>query len=412
VIPYVQHLGERIERAWLEQSYDEEAFSRLAQEALEQEPPTDNIEAADIVDWVFAASHPFRQPHHTFLFGEPPVMLFQSARFYIEALFWLSGTTTIHEHSFSGVFAVLSGSSVHNHWRFVTERVVNSRMLCGQLERVHTEILQPGMMRPIHAGDRLVHQLFHLDLPSVTIVVRTYRERPHLPQYSYLLPGLAIDREEGDELRRRRLIFLDGMARGQIGGLKKYASRLIASCDLETLFYMFSTLTFQKMDPEILENLYGLAREHHGDIVDLFRSVCEGERRTRAVTALRSRIHAPEGRFLLALLMLMPDRDAILETIRLQFPDVEPLTMIETWIAGMPGKALGFELNDQNRLIFRSLVEGLDTEALLQRLRSEFQEDSVNTHRDRLLNDAKQLARSDLFHPLFLRSPLREARAV
>lgn len=412
MISYFQHLGERIERAWLERSYDEGVFSRLAQEALEQDPPTENVEVADIVDWVFADSHPFRQPHRTYLFGEPPVMLFQSPRFYIEALFWLSGTTTIHEHSFSGVFAVLSGSSVQNHWRFVTERVVNSRMLCGRLERVHTEILQPGMIRPIHAGDRLIHQLFHLDLPSVTIVVRTYGERPHLPQYSYLLPGLAIDREEGDELRRRRLIFLDGMARGQIDGLKKYACRLIASCDLETLFYMFSVLTSQKIDPELLADLYGIARERHGDIVDLFRSVCEGERRTRVVTALRSKVHDPEGRFLLALLMLMPDRDAILEAIRLQFPDVEPLAMIETWVAGMSGKTLGFEFNDQNRIIFRSLVEGLDTEGLLQRLRSEFQEGSVNAHRDWLLDHAKQLARSDLFHPLFLRSPLREAHAA
>lgn len=412
MLPYFQRLGERIERAWLERNYDEEVFSRLAQEALERDPPAENVEVADIIDWVFAASHPFRQPHRAYLFGEPPVMLFQSMRFYVEALFWLSGTTTIHEHSFSGVFAVLAGSSVHNHWRFAPERVVNSRMLCGNLSRVCTEILHPGMMRPIHAGNGLIHQLFHLDLPSVTIVVRTNGESRHLPQYSYLLPGLAIDREDGDELRRRRLLLLDGMARGQIDGLQKYACRLIASCDLETLFYMFSTLTCQKIDQELLEDLFGIARQRHGDIVDLFRSVCEAERRTRIVTALRSRIHHPEIRFLLALLMLMPDRDAILEAIRLQFPDVEPLAAIETWVAGMSGKAIGFEFDDENRLIFRGLVEGLDTEDLLQRLQSELQEDSVEAHRDRWLDRAKQLARSDLFHPLFLRSPLREARAA
>lgn len=117
MISYFQHLGERIERAWLEWNYDEEVFSLLAQEALEQDPPTENVEVADIIDWVFATSHTFRQPHRTYLFGEPPVMLFQSARFYVEALFWLSGTTTIHEHSFSGVFAVLSGSSVQQRLR-------------------------------------------------------------------------------------------------------------------------------------------------------------------------------------------------------------------------------------------------------------------------------------------------------
>ena len=277
-------------------------------------------------------------------------------------------------------------------------------MICGQLERVSTEILRPGVMRPIHAGDRLIHQLFHLELPSVTIVIRTYGERPHLPQYRYLPPGLAIDREDSDELRTRRLILLDGMARGHIDGLWKYTCNLIESGNLETLFYIFSTLTRRKIDRGLLMELYSVARQRHGDIVDLFQRVCEEERRTRIVTALRSKVSDPEARFLLALLMLMPDRNAIFETIRLQLPNAEPLSMIETWLEGMSGKeTIGFDFSDVNRLIFRSLVEGLDTEGLLQRLRTEFRDDSIDAHRDRLLDHAKQLARSDLF---FLYSPI------
>lgn len=409
MIPYFQHLGECIERAWLERSYDEEIFSELVQGNLERNPPIEHVGVTDIIDWVFGSSQEFRQPRQTQLFGEPPVMLFQARRFYIEALFWLSGTTAIHEHSFSGVFAVLAGSSVHSHWRFVPERSINSRMICGRLERVATEILRPGGMRPIHAGDRLIHQLFHLELPSVTIVVRTFGERRHLPQYSYLPPGLAIDREDSDELRTRRLILLDGMARGHIEGLQNYSRTLIENGDLETLFYGFSTLSHRKIEGGLLDELYRSARERHGEVVDLFRRVCEEERRTRIVTALRSKVTDPEGRFLLALLMLMPDRDAIFETIRLQFPDVEPLAAIETWLEGMSGKeTIGFDFSDENRLIFRSLVEGLDAESLLQRLRNEFQGDSVDTHRDRLLDHAKKLAKSDLFFPLLSMSPLRE----
>jgi hypothetical protein len=409
MLSYFRSLGERIDGAWHERNYDEEIFPELTQDVLERYPPTEHIKVTDIIDWVFGPSQEFRQPQYAHLFGEPPVMLFQAPRFYIEALFWTSGTTAIHEHSFSGVFAVLDGSSVHSHWSFEPKRTVNSRMICGQLKRISTEILRPGGMRAIHAGDRLIHQLFHLELPSVTVVVRTYGERRHLPQYSYLPPGLAIDREDGDELRTRRLILLDGMARGHIDGLQKYARGLIVNGDLETLFYSFSTLTRRKIDRELLDELYDTARKRHGDIVDLFRKVCEEERRTRIVTALRAKVHGPEARFLLALLMLMPDRDAIFETIRLQFPDAEPLAAIETWLSGMSGKeTIGFDFNDENRVIFRSLVEGLDAEDLLQRLRAEFQENSVIAHRDRLLDHARELARSDLFLPLLSNSPLRE----
>jgi hypothetical protein len=409
MIPYFQRLGEQIEQTWVKHSYNEDDFPQLAHDVLERESPIENVEANEIIDWVFGPIQEFRQPKNPHLFGEPPVMLFQAPRFYIEALFWLSGTTAIHEHAFSGAFSVLAGSSVHSHWRFTPECTINHRMLCGRLERVSTEILRPGGVRPIHSGDRLIHQLFHLEVPSVTIVVRTEGGRHHLPQYTYFPPGLALDIEDREELWIRRRLFLDGMARGQIGDLRKYACRLIENGNLETLFYMFSALTRRKVDKELLEELYGIARERYGAVVPLFRRVCEEERRTRIVTSLRSKISNPELRFLLALLMLMPDRDSILETIQLQAPGAEPLATIEAWLAGMSGKdTIGFDFNDENRLIFRSLVEGLDSESLLQRLRTEFQGDSIDAHRDRLLAHAKRLAKSDLFLPLLSKSPLRE----
>jgi hypothetical protein len=409
MLPYFQRLGERLERAWLSHSYNEEIFPELAMDELERDPPFPQVTAADIVDWTFSPGQEFRQPSRSELFGEPPIMLFQAPRFYIEALFWRSGTTDIHEHGFSGAFTVLAGSSVHSHWRFVPERTINSRMLCGRMERVDTEILRPGSLRPIRSGNRLIHQLFHLEVPSVTLVVRTNVDRDHLPQLSYLQPGLAIDPEDRDSLRIRRLIFLDGMCRGQLDGLREYARRMVETGDLEALYHTFSLLTRHKVGNELLAELFGIARQRHGEVIDLLRRVCEGERRTRVVTTLRSKVSDPQARFLLALLMLMPDRDAIFDTIRLQFPEAEPLAMIETWLARMPEKeTIGFEFNDLNRLLFRGLVEGLDAEGLCQRLGAAGLGDAMDAHRDRLLAHARDIARSPLFFPLFSRSPLRQ----
>ncbi len=413
MIHYFQQLGALIEQEWIKLNYNDEAFPELAVSALSQSLPHESVEVADIIDWLFGVSRVFYQPSTSRFFGEPPIVLFQGPRFYIEALFWFSSTTDIHEHAFSGAFTLLGGSSVHSHWHFLRDRAINSRMLCGRLERVSSEILRPGDVRPIQSGDQLIHQLFHLDLPSVTIVVRTYRDSNRLPQYKYLMPGLAIDPEDVEGLRARRLMFIDNIARGQIESLRKYASIIIDSCDLESIYFMFSALTRRKVDKSLLRDLYDKARLRHGEIVDLFRQVCEEERRTRIAIGLRSKIVDPEARFFLALLMLMPDRDAIFEAIRMQCPDSEPLNMIERWLEGVSGKeTIGFDFNPVNRLLFRGLVEGLDMEDLLSRLRTEFSEASIETHRDRLLDHAKQMARSELFHSLLSRSPLREAASV
>lgn len=407
MIPYFQSLGERIEQAWLEHSYDDEIFAQLAHDALEKDPPSEGVTISEIVDWVFRPIPPFRQPGYDRLFGEPPVMVFQGPRFYIEALFWFSGTTSIHEHGFSGAFAVLAGSSVHSHWRFTPQRTINSRMLCGRLERVETEILRPGCIRPIHAGDQLIHQLFHLELPSVTIVVRTYEDRPHLPQYNYLPPGLAVDPQDHDQQRIRRLLLLGNMAKGYLDGLNEYARRAIEISDLANVFHLFSSLTRREAAREILGELYAIARERHGDVIDLFRQVCEEERRTRTVISRRAKVSDPEARFLLALLMLMPDRDSVFETIRLQYPGVEPLAAIETWLGRMSGKdVIGFKFEGPNPFVFRALVQGLDEKGLLQRAQTDLPGEWT-AEPDWLLDQARHMARSDLFYPLFSESPFR-----
>ncbi|HVR99489.1 MAG TPA: hypothetical protein VMW27_22895 [Thermoanaerobaculia bacterium] len=406
MIPYFKSFGESIERAWREHGFNEDVFPELALQELERNPPSGRVDVQEIVDFVFDSHQEFAQPNNRELFGEPPVMLFQAARFYIEALFWFSGTTDIHEHSFSGVFTVLAGSSVHSHWRFARQRTVNSRMLCGSLERVSTEILRPGDARLIYSGDRIIHQLFHLEVPSVTIVVRTYVDRDHLPQYRYRLPGLATAYDDGDSLRTRRMILLDSMARGQLQGFQEYSRKLIDSGDLETVFQAFSILSRRKIEDA---ELYEAARRRHGDIVDLFRQALDEERRTRIVTLLRAKVADPEPRFLLALLMLMPDRDSIFETIRLQLPDAEPLALIETWLTAISGKdIIGFNFNEANRLVFRSLVEGLDLETIVQKLKTEFGSEALDSQAEKLSEHVHRMARSDLFRPLFSNSPVMQ----
>lgn len=408
MIPYIKDIGERIEQSWIRQGYDERPFSDIVLDTLADYPPHLNLSVDDIIEWTFGAPQDPKQPSPPKLFGEPPVLLFQSPRFYIEALFWRSGTTDIHQHAFSGVFAVLAGSSVHSHWNFETERMVNQRMLSGRLSLKSTETLRPGDMRPISAGNQLIHQLFHLELPSVTLVIRTYREPPHMPQYKYLSPGLAIDPFAEDPLQQRRLIFIEAMARGQIDGLSKYAEQWISGGDIESMYYLFSALSRRRIDPNLVDELYALARKQHGDIIDLFREVCDEMRRTRFVLGHRADVADKDARFLLALFMLMPDKENIFNMLRIEFPGTDPLEFIDQAMAKMPGKEIfGFDYSGAHRLIFRSLVEGVDEEGIMGRLSELYSRESLEKQRQKLTERVREIARSELFHPLMSEGSMR-----
>lgn len=198
---------------------------------------------------------------------------------------------------------------------------------------------------------------------------------------------------------------LDGMARGQVDGLQKYSRRVVESGDLETIYHMFSTLTRRNVGNDLLEILYEAALDRHGSIIELFKQVCNGERRTRLITALRSKVVAPEPRFLLALLMLMPDRESIFDTIQLQFPDTRPMQAIEKWIESISGKdTIGFDFNGVNKIIFRGLMEGINMESILRRLKDEIRDGSVEPNQDRIINHVKKISDSEIFYPLLSRS--------
>ena len=413
MIDYFLELGSRIEDAWRGCDYEGEKFPDLVIDELQRRPPKDHVSLTDIYDWMFKNHQGFRQPSKTSLFGEPPILLYDSSRFYIEALFWRTSTTDIHNHAFCGGFYVLAGSSVHSHWKFETHRRINSRMRTGQLTLDSTEILGVGDMKPIRSGDELIHQLFHLEVPSVTLVVRTYQDSDRLPQAEYRPPGLGLSSMIPDTLLQRRLLFLDGIAKGELEGLETYGLRLMTEADLETVYFSLETLVQNRrfFSEQVLATLLQAAREQHGEIVELLWSVCVEQRRIRVVRSRRRLIHEPSARFLVALLMLMPDRDSIFRAIRLRQPDVDELNSIEQWLVPCSGlETIGFELDDCKKAIFRGLVRGEEMEQILARLTSIDSGKTTGTERARTENTIRKMAASELFRGLFSESPLQPRR--
>lgn len=402
-------LGRSIDESWLAIGRDEAGFAKLAERHLGRSVAAGGLALDDILDWFFSSRPGVLQPADA-AFGQPPITVYRGAGFYIEALFWMDGTTSIHQHSFSGAFTPIFGSSVHSTWRFEPTRRIRSTFHLGRLQRERSEILRPGDVRGIRAGRDLIHQLFHLERPSVTVVVRTDSEPDHLPQLFYLPPGLAMDSFVDDRIVDRQLALLEVMASTGVGDVERHAGQVVARGDVAAAWRVLSYLIARGLEREALERLLARARERHGEMVDVLRDAGRHQRRIALLSQLRARVADPEHRFFLALLMLQPDRDAILELIKAEFPDRDAVELVVTWarelsdIAGVEG--VGVELDEANTSIFRRLLAGDDGDGLLRRLADEYEPGDIDEQKPAILERAARLARSEVFAPLFTASAL------
>ena len=185
----LEQLGLDADTIWSACGYDEAAFPDIAAKALQDAALHTHISPLDVIRFVHETPSLPPQEDIESRFGQPPITLFRTDRFYIAALFWVDGTTSIHQHGFSGAFQVLSGSSLHTGYRFQADTVITPRTVIGDLSVGRSELLVQGDVRPITAGDRFIHTLFHLDRPSVSLVMRTFLEPRYQPQYQVLQAG-------------------------------------------------------------------------------------------------------------------------------------------------------------------------------------------------------------------------------
>ena len=123
--------------------------------------------------------------------------------------FGSNSTTSTDEHSFDGAFAVLAGSSVHSTYMFQEAARTSTRVVVGDLVHQHSEVLKVGAVRAIRAGRSFIHSLFHMDHPSVSIVVRTLQARDMGVQYNYYAPYVGIDPYDRDVWGRRAGQYID-----------------------------------------------------------------------------------------------------------------------------------------------------------------------------------------------------------
>lgn len=158
---------------------------------------------SDVCNWISSSTTLPAQNDSLHGFGDPPFTIDNCNTASLELLLWRSGRTTIHQHSFSGAFCVLHGTSLHNEYEFRPEMTLDVEGFhLGRLLLRNTELLLPGDFRQILPGGDFIHSLFHIGTTSSTLLIRR-REQGFLPQLSYLRPHVAINFQVPDLVLRK-----------------------------------------------------------------------------------------------------------------------------------------------------------------------------------------------------------------
>ena len=292
---YFEKLGRTVLERWRKQNFSLEAFPELARIAIDEAPPSENVGLEEMIhEFLVNDEQPFQSQSG---FGQPELVAFNDPRFYIQILFWMEGTTEIHQHEFSGAFHVMQGSSVHSEFDFVGARSVTPHLRIGDLRMKQIELLETGRTVPITSGRECIHSLFHLDTPSVTVVVRTHHDPGTGPQYNYLPPHIAIDPIHADALTIRRKQLLDVLETLDHPSYATRVREMVGSLDFER---GFNTLLHAMDRLQVLdewEPVLATFQKRHGELAKGVPETLAESLRRDSISQMRYHIENPEHRF-------------------------------------------------------------------------------------------------------------------
>ena len=328
--PFFEQLGRTVARRWQAENFAPLAFPSIARTALEEHRPCENVGLAELFhDFLTEDAQPAQSQSG---FGQPELIVFEHPRFYVQVLVWLDGTTDIHQHTFSGAFHVMEGSSIHSRFAFCDAEAVSAHLQVGRLERLDTQLLEKGSTVEIVSGKEFVHALFHLETPSVTVVVRTHTDPGTGPQFTYLPPHIAVDPFQSDLLTARRKQALDML---EVVGDPAYPSlvcEMLQALDFERGFFILQNGLVHLRAIGFWAEAWDVFQAKHGRLADFVLPTLEEILRRDAVAALRGSVTDVDHRYFLALILNQVEREDLLRLVQLRHRG-DALETLQRWQA-------------------------------------------------------------------------------
>ena len=416
-------LGAEVENLWREQNYNEDFFPAIAADALKRAGLPAKVSAWEVVEWALGDSILPKQKDPFSNFGDPPITVFVAPRFYIDAYFWFDGTTEIHQHAFCGAFQVLLGSSIHSWYEFEREIAINSYTEIGKMTLKVCELLNVGDVQEIWPGRQYIHSLFHLDRPSVTILIRTDKCPQFQPQFSYRKPFIALDPFFEDESATKRLQCISALVRAEHPDADRLINKMIETSDFQSAFATLSLL-YDLLQSNKLEELFELdetkkrfndflsvALRVHGEKAHAFEKVVAHRDFLKEMVRRRGYVTNPEHRFFFALLLNIEGKQHIFSIIKQRFPDADPSEKLLDWvyelaqtrIAGTKDQnALGIQGFDESDLyIFEHLLTGASDAEIRTAVQRDYSPEKAACVLEDLKMRIAKIREAVIFAPIF-----------
>jgi hypothetical protein len=418
-------IADQLEGRWRAVGYDNQVFPALAAEALAAANLPEQVSVWDELRQIAAARELTEQRDLGASFSNLPITLANRPRFYVDLYLWLDGTTSIHQHSFSGAFQVLEGSSLHSRYRFEERKRINEHFRIGDINLEAVELLVQGDIREIVSGARFAHSLFHLARPSATITVRTVQDVTALPQFDYLPPSIAINPFFSEPLMTRKVqiaaFFLDA---GR-DDADQMVTGMLRDSDPQTAFRILSEVNqrFRRASLEQhftpgatqarFKTLLSAARERHGDLIEDFSLVFKHQNRTAEIIRRRAQVTSDDHRYFLALLLNLADRNRIFELLTVRYPGTDAAEQICEWVGELgrtrvwgsqEPNVLGLsDFDEDYHFIFELLLAGKTLEEIKEQLTGDQPADQGAEVQAKVSTRVDELRRSPLLQNLFLK---------
>ncbi len=298
-------------------------------------------------------------------FGQPPLAVWGSERMYIEVLYWLQATTAIHQHSFSGAFAVLEGSSLHTQYRFRPDTKVAADLHIGRLAWTSSELLTRGSVHQIRSGPNFIHALFHLDHPSVSVVVRNYEDAGASPQLGYFPPGVGVEPFVEPKLERALEMYRMLVEIGRVRDAEQIVTGVVKHGDLMAVYVALSAIGTSDAEQTIRTRVHDRARANHGVVVDKLAEAIAQHVEAQRVNALRSKVTDPDLRYFLALLLVVPTPAALRRLISERAPRKDFVATVMRWVTALaPIDAFGFPVGAAQLHVIELMLRGKTRSAI------------------------------------------------
>jgi hypothetical protein len=371
---YFSALGQSVSATWSRLGRQSAGLVDAAEQALTAVDVPEGLDALTFLSWAASTSQLPRQSAPNDVFGQPPLILHREQDFFVQALTWMDGTTSIHQHGFAGAFRVLQGSSLHVEHAFSPgERLADDRLLVGALSMQRAEVLRPGDTRRIEPGDVFIHALFHLEQPTITCVVRnTSSGLPH-PQYSYRPPGLAWDGLWDDRTWSRRLQSLDTVNRLDPDVGRATAVDLVTHLPLWEAFSLVDHWALGHGWDATTADLTDRLADRAEALGEVLAPALEQDSRVRRILFRRGMLKARHQRVLLALLANLPDEASITAVLHDLFPGQTPDVLLIDWVEELSAPALrgvsGLSLSPDRLSALRATPVGGGAGAVLAEIR-------------------------------------------